>query len=859
MTRPQESKRQVSTLFLVVVLLIFGTSGACGLAYQIVWSRMFAFGLGHEWPSVLAIIAAFFGGLAVGSWSLDKSVSCSRNPGRWYAILEISIGVWALSSIYIIPTVTQSGVLWIGLEPSPLRQWTISFLVPFLILIPATTCLGATFPAMERFFSNLSGNAKCVGSLYSVNTLGAVLGVLSATFYIIPAFGFSTTLCALAILNVLCGLMIVVLETKAKNHRSREQPPPGYAGSPSRLRWTVFLTGLLGIGYEVLGVRVLAEVFENTIFSFASALAVYLSGTAIGAALFQYYQSRLSNRGAFEILLYALSVSCLAGAWMLSKAQAIYGTATGFFGDGMQSMVFAELSVSAVVFAIPTMLMGAVFSHVVQSARRADGGIGQAIAWNMFGSAVAPILFGVFLLPITGAKWALALVATGYLALFPRLTRFVFLGFPLPVGLLLLIPSNLHSVKTPPGGEILEIREGVMSSVAVVRHFDNHRSLLVNNRFAMGGTGAASAAQRHAHIPLLLHDHPNRALFLGVGTGITFAAAKAYTDLEADGVELVPEVVDVRHFFEPFNELRQGMKLYVADARRFVRGSNKSYDVIVADLFHPARDGAGALYTVEHFEAIRRILSPSGLFCQWLPLFQLDETMLRVITRTVTEVFPHTRAFLLRWNVDTPVLGLIATLKSKKYPANWYETRVSEPELAANLRAVTLSDGFHLFGTFLAGPRQLRQFSSWAALNSDNHPVVMFQAPYFTYRRNEASYGRLLRLLDQFSTDSEELIEEGSQSAEFTTRLNQYISARNVYLRGLVAETESRKVEAIDAYIESAKLSSHFSAGYAHCLAIAVRQSRTDPSGARTLLEQLVQAAPERPVAGELIKRLFEP
>ncbi len=43
-------------------------------------------------------------------------------------------------------------------------------------------------------------------------------------------------------------------------------------------------TGLLGIGYEVLVVRVLSQVTENTVYTFAMLLAVYLVGTALGAA-----------------------------------------------------------------------------------------------------------------------------------------------------------------------------------------------------------------------------------------------------------------------------------------------------------------------------------------------------------------------------------------------------------------------------------------------------------------------------------------------------------------------------------------------------------------------------------------------
>ena len=66
-----------------------------------------------------------------------------------------------------------------------------------------------------------------------------------------------------------------------------------------------------------------------------------------------------------------------------------------------------------------------------------------------------------------------------------------------------------------------------------------------------------------------------------------------------------------------------------ADARRQVRAGSERHDLIIADNFHPARSGSGALYTVEHFAAVRERLADNGLFCQWLPLHQLDLDSLR--------------------------------------------------------------------------------------------------------------------------------------------------------------------------------------------------------------------------------------
>src|SRR6185437_4205360 len=244
-----------------------------------------------------------------------------------------------------------------------------------------------------------------------------------------------------------------------------------------------------------------------------------------------------------------------------------------------------------------------------------------------------------------------------YLLLAPEIAgwRWGLLGVPLV--LVFALPANLQITQVPPGGRLIEYREGVMASVAVVEDANRQRVLRVDNRFQMGGTAASAVEYRQAHIPMLLHPAPKRALFLGVGTGISFGAASLYPGLQSDGVELVPEVLEVMPRFEPYNFApgrRPQLKVFTADARRFVRAADATYDVIVADLFHPARDGAGSLYTVEHFRAVRERLAPGGLFCQWLPLHQLDNDMLRVIVRTFLEVFPGAQAWLLHFNVDIP-------------------------------------------------------------------------------------------------------------------------------------------------------------------------------------------------------------
>lgn len=855
----------------VTLHALFLASGVAGLSCQLCWIRMFGLGLGQEMPAVLAVVAAFFGGYSAGAWALDRPASSSPRPGRWYAALEALIGLWVAVTVSAVPMASDAALRWIGLDPAPLRQWGVAFLVPLLTLLPATAAMGATLPAMERFASQaLAGwadsattNRGWVGSLYAANTLGAVGGLVVVTLFVLPGLGYRKTLLAMAALD-----LIVAGAAWWTAHRTggRPVPRPAHrgAGLPGltrrRLATTLVLTGLLGIGFEVLGVRMLGQVFENTLYTYAAVLAMYLLGTATGAALETAVPLRGDVADRVTLLLAGLGLSCVVGAWALGLTPAAAETLRRVLGNGLPGVALAEFGASAMVFALPSLLMGATFSALATSARGRDAGVGWALGWNTLGGALAPAVFGLGSLPVAGPKVSWLLLAAGYLALVPRVMRAVWALGGLATAGALLLPSDLGLTSLEPGERLLVRRDGPSETVAVVETGQGHRTLRVNNRFTMGGTASANAERRQAHIPLLLHREPRRALFLGTATGITFGAAAVHPGLVADGVELVPEIAAVMPFFEPHNarsEWGTRLTVHTADARRFVRCQAASYDVIVADLFHPARDGAGALYTVEHYRALRGRLAPGGLVCQWLPLYQVDEPLLRLIVRTFLEVFPHSSAWLLRLSVDTPVVGLVGSPGALRYPPDWVEPRSGDARLAEHLKTLGLGNSLALFGLFLAGEPSLRAWAGGGPLNTDDHLRVLFEGPRATLAGRGRPARLLFELLERRMARPADLLVPGEAGTRAAERLDRYLAARDAYLNGAWADAEARTPAAIEAYLASARLSPDFTMGYSAAVTWAVQQSRTNPDAARRILEELAQAQPDRPVAGRLIRELF--
>jgi spermidine synthase len=332
----------------------------------------------------------------------------------------------------------------------------------------------------------------------------------------------------------------------------------------------------------------------------------------------------------------------------------------------------------------------------------------------------------------------------------------------------------------------------------------------------------------------------------------------AHPGLTADGVELVAEVVAIQPRFAPYNDLGPGLLRHTADARRFVRNAGSKYDVVVADLFHPARDGAGSLYTVDHYAAIRGLLDERGLACQWLPLYQLDAPTLQSIVRSFMAVFSNTHAFLLRPNVDTPVLGLVGWVSQPSFGPSWWDRRATNFALQDKLKTAGLGDGYQCFGTWLAGPAQLRAYADGAPLNTDDSLYVQYSAPRAAWRQNAPHSALLLDLLDRFAGEGAEFPCQATdlKARQWLAHLADFRAARDDYLRGAVADDAGRKPEAEQLYLTSAHRSPDFTTAYATLLTRAMAQARENPTEARRILSALIAARPERPIASDLLKRM---
>src|SRR5512134_1181908 len=112
---------------MVLACVLMVASGFAGLAYQIVWTQQSTSWLGHESAAVLAVVAAFFGGLALGALTLGSRIDRSARPARWYAGCEIVIGLWSLTLAALLEPASSALLGLIGPQPSAAWHWFIAF------------------------------------------------------------------------------------------------------------------------------------------------------------------------------------------------------------------------------------------------------------------------------------------------------------------------------------------------------------------------------------------------------------------------------------------------------------------------------------------------------------------------------------------------------------------------------------------------------------------------------------------------------------------------------------------------------------------------------------------------------------
>jgi spermidine synthase len=755
------------------VFFCFFVSGVAGLIYQVAWTKSLGLVFGHTVYAVATVLAAFMGGLAVGSAVLGRWGERQTQPIVVYGWIEILIGMTGLLSL---PGLSGVRALYLftyqNIANSTLLLVGLRLVASVLVLFLPTFLMGGTLPILVRGVTRHSAEMGArLSRLYWINTTGAVAGALIAGFSLLPQIGLRKTIVVAAALNLVAGIVSLRIGSAwpalAAAEKEKPRSPRISAAIPRFLLVGFAFVGATAMSYEIAWTRLLAVTMGSSTYAFTLMLATFLAGIALGSRLFEWWAvgGREVSEGTFGITQILTGVAAVLFLVLFQQMPTIlwgFVTATHKTFGGL---VFAQFATCALAMLPAATVFGFNFPVVTMSIAKSvgredpeSGAVGRAYAANTVGAIVGAIVVGFWLVPRLGSFRVVAFTAVGNLLLaaffamrsVPR--RTLELAGTLALSIVIVTaarsgalydpaianfsmitnraayPKTLRLDEIVQRSDLVFSEDGLNASVGVVRS-ENFLGLRINGK-TDASTGDQLTQMLVGHLGMLLHPAPKKVLIIGFGSGMTAFAVTQYPEVEQiDCIEIEPAVIDAASYLETLNHgvVRDPrLHIIVDDARSFLFTTRNQYDLIVSQPSNPWIAGVATLFTDEFYQQVRTHLAPNGLLVQWVQSHALFPQDLRMVMGTLVHQFEQVTVWR---GLPSDIILLAQPKAAPPVPLDRVNRLWSVPTLHDQYVAMGMSRPESLLAFHLLDDGDLRQLAANSALNTDDLTQLEYHAP----------------------------------------------------------------------------------------------------------------------------------
>ncbi len=772
----------------LVVLACFFLSGASGLVFEEVWTRELTLVFGSTTLALSTVLSVFMGGLALGSRLGGRFADKIADRLGAYALAEAGVGLYALGvPILLRAYPALNAALYRVLGSNAVGLSLGRFVAASLLLLVPTTLMGATLPILSRHFvgkdQKTSSIGTTVGTLYAINTFGAVVGTFVGGFYLLPDAGVLATNYTAAATNLSLALLVLLVRRRAQRPpvesslpdvRPVVEPPVDpspFVATEAQRRLALYafaISGAVAMVYQVLWTRSLAIVIGSSVYSFTLILLAFLIGLGAGAALIARVASR--SRHPLEWLAgvhLGVAAMILVSYVVMDKLPAAFLALLRGNAMSVDGIIFCQFLLAALAVLPATLCMGGVLPLTIRiyasGADRVGRDVGTAYSVNTLGAILGSFAAGFVVLPVLGLQRGLGMgalvtvgLASALLLAGRRSARRVGLAVAFPVLAVLatmLVPrwslthfsAGLFRVSI--AKEIIESQkwalptleyyhDGIATTVSVERW--GKTVALKNNGKVDASNGDDMATQIMVGLmpfvfhPTALHKPP-RAAVIGYGSGVTIGAVTQFPIAHADVVELEPAVVEAgTRFFGPYNhhpEADPRVRIIIGDGRNFLTQapSEDKYDVIISEPSNPWITGVSNLFTVDYWRMARGRLADDGVFCQWAQLYEMSSKNIKTILRSFSEVFPYTYVFSAE-DLSSDVI-MVASNHPLTLDLAQLRKNFADPTLNKELKRGGISSAEDLIAQLLLTPDEIPAFTAGSPINTDDNALIEFNAP----------------------------------------------------------------------------------------------------------------------------------
>lgn len=662
--------------FLTVVLCFF-LSGFAALLYQIAWLRQFSIVFGTAELAVAAVLAAYMGGLAIGSAIAGRYLHRINRPVLTYGILEGGIAAAALLVPNLLGAASAVFIFILGDKPHPpassgVGQSLFYLVAAFLVLGLPTAFMGATLPLLTKYAIRSDKDiGPRVALLYGINTAGAVIGAVAAAFLILPALGMRGTVWVGISVNLAVFVIAWQLDNKT---RSAAVPVAGISTWSSnrfgisfsdRQTWilpAMAISGAIAFTYEVLWTRLLNHVLGGSIYAFATMVASFLAGIAIGSGLSGTIAK--DRQRSADYFVVSQSLIAITSIFVFNWIDDMIPESTGLIAN----------AIFAVVVMLPsTIFIGATFPLAVRILSDGQPDVGASTAyvyaWNTVGAISGAIAAGFYIIPALGFTGTIKLATAGNLAvalLVICVLRRRRLAYGAAVGAVIISIVLVFDPRTPAAvlhsspltaADPWQERElffavGRSSTVLLVEKggaFDLRTNGLPESRVFSRGSPPIRNVQRWlTALPVIARPDTQTMCVIGLGAGVALEGIPPSVT-EVDVIELEEEVINANRIISDKRKVDPlalpFVNVIINDARNALSLTYKKYDAIVSQPSHPWTSGASHLYTREFLELAKKRLHEGGIFVQWMNSRFVDESLLKSLAATMDTVYQYVRLY----------------------------------------------------------------------------------------------------------------------------------------------------------------------------------------------------------------------
>jgi spermidine synthase len=442
---PAHARQQLhaySPLSLWLVGFCFVLSGATGLIYEVLWARMLGLVFGATTFAISAVLAAFMGGLALGSALAGKLAARIKRPLRAYGIIEIGIAVYAIAVPLLFRLIDYFyAFIWEQFRPGFYSFSLWRFVLSCLVLLVPTTLMGATLPVLSAALLRSPDNQQtAVSRLYTCNLVGAIFGTVAAGFFLLPIFGVRLTIYTAAVINLVVGLAAILIDRQDEKplvrERVIEQPilsaeadesfeaaikpelSTWHEGSTRFWLLCAAISGFVTISTQVAWTRVLTMIIGSSTYAFSIVVALFLLGLAAGAYSVARKKSAANLPRSIMNVEIGVAVTLLVSIWMTNATpNLLIELGTRLEIGSWLGLLMLQMLIAALLILFPAILMGMVMPLVLVWASKAGGDssvrlVGRSYAINTLGAIAGAFCTGFILIPKMSTRFTILFAAS---------------------------------------------------------------------------------------------------------------------------------------------------------------------------------------------------------------------------------------------------------------------------------------------------------------------------------------------------------------------------------------------------------------------------------------------------------------